>query len=916
MTPGRVFLSRLWALLRSRQMDRDLDDEIASHLAEATDEYVRKGLSPDEAHRAALRAFGGVTQAKDVYRQARSFTGLDDLRQDLRYTVRTLGRTPVFTVVVVLTLGLGIGANTAIFSILNGLLLRSLPVREPDRLVHVTDSVLRETGETRVRAWSYPAWEQIRQRPHLFEGATAWAFTRFNLASGGETQFVEGIWADGGFFDMLGVSAVLGRSFSPRDDEPGGGPDGAVTVISYGYWQRHFGGSADVIGRPVRLNGRPFTIIGVAPPEFFGLEVGRSFEFAVPLRTEALIRGPDSALASASTNFLTILARLERGQSLESAASELRRVQPEIRGATLGRWSKDVVDQYLTSPFTLVPAAAGYSNLRSNYERPVLILAVTVAFVLLIGCVNVANLLLARANGRHHELSVRLALGASRLRLVRQLFAESLTLCVAGAALGVGIAVYTSRFLVQQLSTPANPVFLDVSTDGPVLAFTLVVTALTALLFGTAPAFLATRAAPMEAIRAQGRTAIDVGRGGVMGWLVVVQVALSVVLVVAAGLFIRSFTTLATRSLGFEPDQILVVTVDPQQANVDHAQRVRLYQRAREAVRRLPNVADASISFLTPAGGGGFTPAVEISSVPVPGASAHSQPLPANGDVFGNVVSPGWFSTFGTRLIAGRDFADSDGPGAPRAIIVNETFAGRFLEGGSPLGRIITVYPNTPRALPAQIIGVVADAVYGSPRERVPPTWYLPIAQFDVPGFSFASARLSVRAETGSPLLLSKSVAGAVAAVHPALALTFRPLAGQIRAALTRDRLMAQLAGALGGLALLLAALGLYGLTSYAIARRRAEIAIRISLGASPRAVMALVLARVTRLVVTGVLAGAGISLWAAQFVDGLLYGLHPREPATLVGAAVVLCAVVSLAVWGPTRRATRMDPLAALRES
>ena len=511
MTRVRVFLSRLWALLRSRQMDRDLDDEIASHLAEATDEYIKNGLSPDEAHRAALREFGGVTQAKDVYRQARSFTGLDDLRQDLRYTVRTLGRTPVFTVVVVLTLGLGIGANTAIFSILNGLLLRSLPVREPDRLVHVTDSVLRETGETRVRAWSYPAWEQIRQRPHLFEGATAWAFTRFNLASGGETQFVEGIWADGGFFEMLGVSAVLGRSFSPRDDEPGGGPDGAVTVISYGYWQRHFGGRADVIGRSVRLNGRPFTIIGVAPPEFFGLEVGRSFEFAVPLRTEALIRGPDSALDSASTNFLTILARLERGQSLESAASELRRVQPEIRGATLGPWSKDVVDQYLTSPFTLVPAAAGYSNLRSNYERPVLILAVTVAFVLLIGCVNVANLLLARANGRHHELSVRLALGASRLRLVRQLFAESLTLCVAGAALGVGVAVYTSRFLVQQLSTPANPVFLDVSTDGPVLAFTLVVTAVTALLFGTAPAFLATRAAPMEAIRAQGRTAIDVG---------------------------------------------------------------------------------------------------------------------------------------------------------------------------------------------------------------------------------------------------------------------------------------------------------------------------------------------------------------------------------------------------------------------
>jgi putative ABC transport system permease protein len=540
---------------------------------------------------------------------------------------------------------------------------------------------------------------------------------------------------------------------------------------------------------------------------------------------------------------------------------------------------------------------------------------VIVALVLLIGCLNVTNLLLARAIGRRHELSVRLALGASRSRLARQLFTESLALSGAGAALGVFIAAYSSRFLVRQLSTPTNLVVLDVSINGPVLAFTVGVTAVTSLLFGTAPAFRAARAAPMDALKEQGRASIEQGRGGLMGWLVVVQVALSVVLVVAAGLFVGSFTSLANRQLGLQPDQVLVVTVDPQRAKVDPTQRVPLYERAREAVLGLPNVADAAISHLTPVGGGGFTPAVEISGIALPGTQRPSQLIPADGDVFGNIVSPRWYGTFGTPLIAGRDFAETDRRGAPRVAIVNETFARRFLGGGSPLGRTIIVYPNTPRALSAQIVGVAADAVYSSPRQPVPPTWYLPIAQFDVPGFPFASARLSVRARTGSPELLTKSVASAVAAVNPQLALTFRPLAGQIHASLTRERLMAQLAGFLGVLALLLAGLGLYGVTAYAVSRRRSEIAIRMALGASPRGVIALVLVRVSLLVGVGIVAGTGISIWAAKFVGGLIYGLPPREPMTLVGAAVLLCVTGALAGWFPARHAARTDPVAALRQ-
>jgi predicted permease len=906
-------ICRLRALVARKRVESELDEELRFHFDRQVEVYRQAGVDELEARRRARLDFGGLDQVKEEYRDSLGVRVIDDLRRDVHLAVRALTATPLVSAIAILTLGLVIGANTSIFSILNGLLLRALPVRAPERLVHVTDSVLRDTGETRVRAWSYPAWEQIRQRPQLFEAATAWSFTRFNLASGGETQFVEGIWADGNFFEALGVPAALGRTFSTIDDRAGGGPDGPVAVMSYRYWQHRLGGATDVIGRSVRLNGVPFTIVGVTPQEFFGVEVGRSFDVVVPLKTEALIRGRDSALGSAATNFLSILARLKPGQSLDAAAAELRRVQPEIRNATLGPWSKDVADRYLTAPFTVVAAATGYSNLRSNYQRPLLILIAIVGLVLLIGCVNIANLSLARAISRRRELSMRLALGASRARLARQLLVESLTLAAAGAGLGVVVAAYGGEFIVTRLSTPTNQVFLDVSLDSRVLGFAVAVTVLTALLFGTAPVFRATRVVPMDALRGQGR-ATEEGRRGLMAWLVVAQVAFSVVLVVAAGLFIRSFVSLANRDLGLNADPVLVVTVDSQATTVEASHRLSLYERTRAAVLALPNVAEAGISLQTPASSGGFTPAVEI--VDAPSASPSRRLVPANTDVVGNLISAGWFRTFGTPLTAGRDFEEGDSRGAPRVAIINETFARRFFANRNPLGLAIVVYPNTPRAMPAQIVGVSADAIYGSPREGVPPTWYMPMVQFDRSGMAFASVRLSVRAHTGAPELLTKSVAAAVAEVDPQLALTFRPLATQIHAALTRERLMAQLAGALGVLALILAGLGLYGVTAYAISRQRIEIAVRIAIGALPGHVITVVLARVWLVIGLGIVAGTGISLWASRFVGGLIYGLSPHEPTTLVGAAVLLYAMGTAAAWLPTRRAARMDPVAVLREN
>jgi putative ABC transport system permease protein len=427
-------------------------------------------------------------------------------------------------------------------------------------------------------------------------------------------------------------------------------------------------------------------------------------------------------------------------------------------------------------------------------------------------------------------------------------------------------------------------------------------------MFGIAPAFRVAGARPIEAIQERGR-ALTAGRGGLMGWLVGVQVALSMVLLVGAGLFVRSFATLTARDLGIEPDRVLVATIDPQRADIDPALRVALYERVREAVRQTPDVAEAAISHLTPLGGGGFTPPVEVDA---PAGRVHADP---NGDVFGNLISAGWFRTFGTPVITGRDFGEADRKGMPRVAIVNQAFVRRFLPGASPLGRPLTVFANTPRALQAVIVGVAADAVYGSAREAAPPTWYLPIAQFDVQGFPFASARLSVRASGPLTAALTKSVTAAALTVHPRLSLTFRSLDDQVRGSLTLDRVMAQLSGFFGALALLLAGLGLYGVTAHAISRRRTEIGIRVALGARPADVAALVLARVSLLLGAGVIAGVGLSLWASRFVAGLLYGLAPHDPAMLGGAAVVLFTTGLVATWLPARRASLIDPVVALRE-
>ena len=825
--------------------------------------------------------------------------------QDLREALRALRATPAISVIAMLSLALGVGANTAIFSIVDSLLLRSLPVRQPQRLVLLDDG-----------SWTNPIWEEIRDRHSpLFEGTVAWSTQQFDLAGGGEAQLVDGLWASGRFFDVLGVNAVLGRTFSADDDRRGGGPDGPVTVISHRFWQQRFGGAADAIGRSLTINRVAYMIIGVTPPDFFGPEVGRSFDVIVPIGTEPLVRGEGSGLDARSMWWLHIVARLKPGQTIEDATTALRGVQPQIREATLPQgWPTSDLDQYLAEPLTFVPATTGPSFLRDRYRQPLLAIMAVVALVLLIACANIANLMLARANGRRHELSVRLALGASRIRLARQFLAESLLLSVGGAALGLAFAHWGSQLLVGQLSTARSTMFLDLALDWRVLGFTTAVAIATAVLFGTAPALRASRVEPNEAIKEQGRAAGGGARAGLASPLVVVQVALSLVLVVAAGLFVRTFSALANRDLGFDRESLLVVSVDAEASKVGESGRAGLFQRVADAVAAVPGVEKSAASAITPVSGMTWNNIFEFPDKP---ALTERDRI-----VNMNVVTPGWFATYGIALVAGRDFETRDRTGAVDVAIVNQAFVKKFFDrpiarsrdgDGSAIGRVLRQPARPGEPAPAlQIVGVVEDSVYRSVREPAPPIVYRPIMQID--GFPpFLS--ISLRSNTGAPALLTRSIAAAIGSVDRDLSLRFRPLADQIKGSLAQERIVAMLSGFFGALALLLAAIGLYGVTSYAVSRRRTEIGIRMALGADARGIVGLVLRRVGLLVGAGIIVGAAISLWASRFVGSLVYGLEPRDPATFAAAAAVLAAIGAIAGWLPARRATHIDPAQVLRE-
>jgi putative ABC transport system permease protein len=821
---------------------------------------------------------------------------------DLRLAVRALRATPIVTAVAIVSLALGVGANTAIFSLANALLLRSLPVPASPHLVTVsTTAALGYPPQ-----YSYATFDQIRQRADFVDGALAYTTCcGTSLVSvGGESYPVERQYVTSDFFATLGVQPLRGRLFAPADNERGAA-EGPVAVVSYRMWQQRLGGRDDVAGMRLTIDHTPFTVIGVTPPGFFGVEVGRAFDVVVPTRLAArLSRTPFDD----DTAWLNIMLRLKPGISRAAAAAALQALQPQIRAGAMPKGHPS--QQFLQDRFTVDDAGAGSSGLRQQFERPIVVMFAVVALVLLIACANIGNLLLARGIARRHELSVRVALGASRWQLVRQLLAESLVLSAAGAAIGLGLAAWASRALVAQLSTSRAPIVLDLALDWRVLSFTAAMTAATALLFGVAPALRATRVAPIEALTRQGRGVAGDARGALSSSLIVAQLVLSLLLIVGAGLFVQTFERLAHVSLGFDADRVLVAAVNA--SAIEAADRIPLFQRLVQAVRTVPGVTAAGGS-LNPPIVGGLVGDVVVSppgTRPAPGAEPISQL---------DSITPGWLAAYGTAIQAGRDLDERDSAAAPPVMIVNEAFVRRLLPDRSAVGTTLAITFRSPNGDvpwgPARtIVGVAANSVYRSIREPARPMIYLPLAQREkvIPQ---DIVYIGLRPAAGSPALLERSVAAALTAVHHDLTLTFQPLAQHVDESLAVDRVMATLSGFFGGLALLLAALGLYGVTTYAVTERRAEIGIRMAIGAAPATILRLVLTRVSILVAGGVSSGAAASLWASRFVAPLLYGVQTSDPVTLAVAAGLLAAVGGLAGWLPAWRASRIDPAEALRE-
>jgi putative ABC transport system permease protein len=886
---------RLLNIVRPEKLSGDLDREMAFHIHERTDDLRALGLDDAAAAREARRMFGNPTRKKEEARDVDVLTWLDSFARDVRYALRALAASPAFTLVAVLSLALGIGANTAIFSLTDALLLKALPVQHPEQLLIV------DMGERDEDNVTNPIWEQIRDNVPVFSGVFAYSDAQFNLAHGGEVRNASGAWVSGDFFPTLGVRPVVGRLLQHADDAPG---CPGVVAVSAAFALREYGDVAGVPGRTLSLNDHPFTVVGVIDPGFFGINIGQATDIYTPLCAQSLLIRP-GILDVRARWFLNIIGRPKNGMTIGQVRAALATAAPAVYRATLpANWGADDEASYLKRTLDVAPAATGLSDLRTNYGKALYILMVVVGVVLLIACANIANLLLARGAARGHEISIRMALGAGRGRLVRQLLTESLLLSVMGAATGVLFARWATRLLVGLLTTRRSAVWLDLTIDSRILAFTVAVAVGTALLFGLIPALRATRVDPQAAMKAGGRGVLGGESRHRLGKsLVVVQVALSLTLVAAAGLLVGSFRNLTQVDPGFQRNGVLLVKAGFAKAQANLVAQTVAEAQLLDRLREMPAVRSAATAFMTPISGSGWNEFVQVDGVKSAGRK--------DAVVWFNEVSSGYFSTMGTALLSGRDFARTDDEAAPQVAIVDEAMAHKFFGSASPLGHTIqtTVGDSVNPAI--TIVGVVRTAKYASLSEKSPGTVYLPFGQGEEKS---PTANYVLRAD-GSPIGLIPLVKTAATAMSPSITLEFTTLDAQVASSLARPRLLATLSGFFGGLALLLATIGLYGMMSYDVTRRRNEIGIRIALGAARPRVLGMVIAEAGRLVVLGVAVGLILAVGTTRFVSSFVFGVTPTDPPTLALASAVLAVVALAAALLPAWRAARVDPMNALRE-
>ena len=892
-------------LFRREAMERDLERELAFHIEAQTKDLVRAGLPPDEARRQARLLIGGVEVVKEDARDARGTRWAEDLLRDTRHALRAMARSPGFTAAAVLTLAIGIGANTAVWSIIDALMLRALPVDAP----HEIRAVRKIGFEDDSYLMSYIRYQRLRAAlpdTTSLSGMSSQASMYVmisNRPQGVNAQLVTGNW-----FSLLGVGTQVGRPLGPQDDlTPGGHP---VVVLSEPFWRVRMGGDPAVVGRPLRVNGADLTVVGVAEAGFTGLTIGSPVDLWIPttMQWEVKFTG-DSYSSDASTgrpwlpqygvHWLTLVGRVEPS-AVEATEARLnlqfrRELDEEFRNSGMPAPEREA---RMRETLALESLSRGFSGLRESFSDPLKLLFLSVATILLIACGNLAGLLLARATARTHEIAVRASLGARPGRLIRQVLTESMTLALVGGALSVLVAYWGSRTLLTIASSGASAIPLDVPVDARMLAFSLVVTLLAGMLFGLAPALRVARTNLYDGFKTGGRVVnaggahrLPLGRA-----LLVAQIALSLVLVTSAGLFVRSFRNFLSINPGFDADQVVVARIDVLAAGYGTDQLPALYERLTDAARAIPGVRAVGLSWLVLGGGGrsvgGFT---------VPGRSF----APGENGGQTNYVTPEFFRTVGMPVVRGREFTDADRDGAENVAIVSERTATEFFGTLDVVGKRFG-YGTPPEF---EIVGVVRDARVNSIKDEPQRLVFFPLAQ----GLRHIS-NVTVRAG-GATDGVATALRNAIQSVDPAIpvrdAIAIRTLHER---GLSRERLVARIAGALGIVALLLVGVGLYGVVAYSVSRRTNEMGVRLALGATGWTVSWIVLRDSLVTILSGLALGATLALPALRLTRRLVFGIEPHDPQTLAAAAVLLLAVGVLATLLPALRASRIDPIEAIR--
>jgi len=903
--------NKLRYLLRGTTIDRDLAQELEFHRDMLTEDQQRLGYSRGTAVLNARRKMGNTTLMAEHARDAWIIGWLDTLVRDVRYALRSFARHPAFTLVALLTLSLGIGANTAIFRLVDTVMLRALPVQHPEELLEIRGS------------FSYFRFEQLRDRNEVFSGTIgARAVPDVDVSVGAQSLGrVSADLVSGNYFSVLGVRPVLGRPIAPDDDRAAG--SGPVAVISYGLWQRAFARSPDVLGRTIRFRGGNFgggtsgfepeapglrrpdaatlTIVGVAPPDFFGETVGKLIDVWVPITMQPVLWPGREWLTRRTASWVNIMGRLRPGITEIRARESLSRVYRQIRADEIGPKITEQQRRNLANArLTVESGEKGFSQLRRQFSQPLLILMSVVTLVLFIACLNVANLLLARATARRQEISMRLSLGASRGRLVRQLLTESLLLAGTGGAIGVLLATAGAQVLLKMVSGDTNQIVLKLSPDWRIVGFTAGLSILSGVLFGLIPALRGTRKDLQYALKDAARMAGG-RRGGAAKTLVAVQIAVSLVLLVGCGLFLRTLFNLQAESVGYDRAGLVLVRVDPVAAGYKGDEIGRAAVELRHRLAALPGVRSATFSE-----NGLFSGTESGTPIVVEGFK------PAGDDdriARFDQAGPGYFTDVGIPVVLGRDFDERDAAGAPRVAIVNDTMARFYFPNQNPVGRHFQV--TGPSDVTLEIIGVARDAQDHDLRDAPLRRFYVSYMQ---PIDGITTANFEIRT-SGAPGALFGPVRSEIARFDPKLQiLSLKTAQALVDESIVTERLIAKLSAFFGALAVLLAAIGLYGVMSYTVARRTSEIGMRMALGASQASVASMILREILVLVALGSLIGAIAALGLARFVESLMFGLNPHDPLTLVASAAVLLMVGLISGYLPARRAARIDPIVALR--